>query len=336
MSEEREKVDNGFVEFEREPKVSANVPTAAGNYAEKVQHEKPQEEVSAPHKIDEEENGSIEPQPALSQERHTFKGAQNEKGVKQPKTLVVMGVVSGLVVLGALAGVWAQQVSLKEFVITGNHLARTEAITERINFLLGKTMREVHLAQIEDTLCTLPLIKKVVATKEFPSTIHLRIEERQFVAFTAVGGRLKVVGEDGVLADAEPEFLGKMRLPWLSGFEKVHHNRQGFLALDSAEAKSALELLAALRGRELCRTLIAEVRLTPKELVAFSNEADTRFVFGSDGEYERKLRAFEAFWRQVIVKKGVQQFEYVDLRYDRCVFAKSVQNLKPNFENKRQ
>ncbi|MFN3427658.1 MAG: cell division protein FtsQ/DivIB [Candidatus Thermochlorobacter sp.] len=333
MSEEREKVDNGFVEFEREPKVSATV-SAAGDYAEKVQCEKSQEEVSAPHTIKEEQR--IETQPALSQESKTLKGAQNEKGVKHSKPLVLMGVVGVLVVLGILAGAWSQQVSLHEFVVTGNRLARTEAITERINFLLGKAMREVHLAQIEDTLCTLPLIKKVVATKEFPSTIHLRIEERQFVAFTAVGERLKVVGEDGVLADAEPEFLGKMRLPWLSGFEKVHRTRQGLLVLDSAEAKSALELLAALQQRELCRTLIAEVRLTPKELLVFSNEADTRFVFGCDGEYERMLRYFEAFWKQVIVKKGVQQFEYVDLRYNRCVFAKSVQNLKLNFENQRQ
>lgn len=328
MSEEREKINNGFVEFERESKPSGALP-AAGDYAEKTsQGAAPTQ--SAPEKED------ATAQAALRQQEETPKDAPNEKATKRPKTFVLIGVLGALAALGALAGAWSQQVSLGEFVIMGSRLTRAEAITERLNFMLGKAMREVSLAEIEDTLCAMPLIKKVVATKEFPSAVRLKIIERRFVAFTTVGSRLKVVGDDGVLADAEPEFLGKMRLPWLSGFEKTHRNRQGFLTLDSAEAKSALELLTALQQRELAQMFIAEVRLSSKELLAFSNDADTRFMFGCDGNYERKLAYLEAFWKQVIAKKGAQQLEYVDLRYDKCVFAKSVQNLKSNLENKRQ
>jgi cell division protein FtsQ len=150
--------------------------------------------------------------------------------------------------------------------------------------------------------------------------------ERQFVAFTSIAGRLKVVGDDGVLADAEPEFLGKVRLPWLSGVETVRRNRQGLWALDSAEVAQALQLLAALQQREKSQAMLSEVQVSAKQVVAFSTGANTRFIFGSDGDYERKLDNLETFWKQVVVKKGLQQFEYVDLRYDKCVFAKSIQH----------
>jgi hypothetical protein len=72
--------------------------------------------------------------------------------------------------------------------------------------------------------------------------------------------------------------------------------------------------------------MLSEVQVSAKQVVAFSTGANTRFIFGNDGYYERKLDNLETFWKQVVVKKGLQQFEYVDLRYDKCVFAKSIQH----------
>jgi cell division protein FtsQ len=237
-----------------------------------------------------------------------------------------MGVVGALLTVGILASWWLQHVSLSEFIITGNRWVRADVIAERINFMLGRAMQEVHLAEIEDTLCSTVWIKKAIATKEFPSTIRIQVVERRFVAFTSIAGRLKVVGDDGVLVDAEPEFLGKVRLPWLSGVETVRRNRQGLWALDSAEVAQALQLLAALQQREKSQAMLSEVQVSAKQVVAFSTGANTRFIFGNDGYYERKLDNLETFWKQVVVKKGLQQFEYVDLRYDKCVFAKSIQH----------
>ncbi len=311
MSEQKEqkKVSNRFVELEQEP-VPSPMPTAS-DYAEKYAQETP----SSQEKQGEHDEGSaVEAAPEAPKSM-----------LARPNLFVLLGVVGSLVALGVLASWWVQHVSLSEFVITGNRWVKTETIAERINFLLGKAMREIHLAEIEDTLCSTVWIKKAVATKEFPSTIRIKVVERQFVAFTAIGGRLKVVGDDGVLADAEPEFLGNVRLPWLSGVETVRRNRQGLWALDSAEVAQALQLLAALQQREKSQTMLSEVQVSAKQVVAFSTGANTRFIFGNDGSYERKLDNLEIFWKQVVVKKGLQQFEYVDLRYDKCVFAKSIQ-----------
>ncbi len=312
MSEQKEqkKVSNRFVELEQEPP-SSQMPIAS-DYAEKCA----QETLSSHEKQGEHNEGSaVEAAPEASKSM-----------LARPNLFVLLGVVGALVALGILASWWVEHVSLSEFVITGNRWVKTETIAERINFLLGKAMREIHLSEIEDTLCSTVWIKKAVATKEFPSTIRIRVMERQFVAFTAIGGRLKVVGDDGVLADAEPEFLGKVRLPWLSGVETVRRNRQGLWALDSAEVAQALQLLTALQQREKSQAMLSEVQVSAKQVVAFSTGADTRFIFGKDGHYERKLDNLETFWKQVVVKKGLQQFEYVDLRYDKCIFAKSIQH----------
>jgi cell division protein FtsQ len=309
MSEQKEqkKVSNRFVELEQEP-VPSPMPTAS-DYAEKYTQETP----SSQEKQGEHDEGSAAE-------------ASQKSMLARPNLFVLIGVVGALVALGVLASWWLQHVSLSEFIITGNRWVRADVIAERINFMLGRAMQEVHLAEIEDTLCSTVWIKKAIATKEFPSTIRIQVVERRFVAFTSIAGRLKVVGDDGVLVDAEPEFLGKVRLPWLSGVETVRRNRQGLWALDSAEVAQALQLLAALQQREKSQAMLSEVQVSAKQVVAFSTGANTRFIFGNDGYYERKLDNLETFWKQVVVKKGLQQFEYVDLRYDKCVFAKSIQH----------
>jgi cell division protein FtsQ len=317
MSESKNKVENSFVELGHEPKIS---PTpAVSEYAEKfAQDTSAQQSRGIEHEKNAdglEENG----------EKEWTETAQKNVPTRS-SLLALMGVVGALLTVGILASWWLQHVSLSEFIITGNRWVRADVIAERINFMLGRAMQEVHLAEIEDTLCSTVWIKKAIATKEFPSTIRIQVVERRFVAFTSIAGRLKVVGDDGVLVDAEPEFLGKVRLPWLSGVETVRRNRQGLWALDSAEVAQALQLLAALQQRETSQAMLSEVQVSAKQVVAFSTGANTRFIFGNDGYYERKLDNLETFWKQVVVKKGLQQFEYVDLRYDKCVFAKSIQH----------
>ncbi|MDW8465154.1 MAG: hypothetical protein RML35_02890 [Chloroherpetonaceae bacterium] len=72
--------------------------------------------------------------------------------------------------------------------------------------------------------------------------------------------------------------------------------------------------------------MLSEVKVAPHQLVAFATDANTRFIFGTDGDYERKLDYLETFWKEVIAKKGLRTFEYVDLRYDKRVFAKPIAN----------
>ncbi|MCS7210600.1 MAG: FtsQ-type POTRA domain-containing protein [Chloroherpetonaceae bacterium] len=260
---------------------------------------------------------------------HTDVSALRTAAANAPEPSMVrwaVTAVAGLTMLGILASVWSQHLPLSAFVITGNRLARTEAIEATLSSWLGRELSKVSLAEIEETLQANVLIKRAIATKEFPNTIRVQIVERQFVALTVVSGQLKLVGDDGLLADAEPAFLGSQRLPILSGFETVRRVQRRFWALDSAEVQPALQLLTALQSRALCRAMLSEVKVAPHQLVAFATDANTRFIFGTDGDYERKLDYLETFWKEVIAKKGLRTFEYVDLRYDKRVFAKPIAN----------
>lgn len=297
--------------------------TASGEYVQPPSVKAEPEQESAPASSTVSEGELLEEKAASER---ASDGEVKNAAANRTKYWAAVGAVAALVVIGICAGVWAHHLPLTRFIITGNRLAKVEQLEASLSKWLGKELSRVNLSEIEEALQANVLIKKAVATKEFPDAVRVQLTERTFVALAVVSGHLKLVGDDGLMADVEPRFLGAQRLPMLVGFEKVRRASSQAWALDTAEVQSALELLIALRSRALCRAMLSEVKVEPHQLVAVAADANTRFIFGTDGDYDRKLDYLETFWKEVIAKKGLRQFEYVDLRYRQRVFAKLTEN----------
>jgi cell division protein FtsQ len=250
----------------------------------------------------------------------------NAGAIQTPKTVVFLTVVLGLVAVFVLAKFWTREAELSRFIIQGNTISKTEEITSVASKFIGKKMNEANLSEIIDTVSTLPYIRKVVATKEFPNAIRLRIQERSAVASALIGGRLKLIDEAGFVLSKNEHVLESTRLPLLTGFEKISlDSATGLMMLDSAETASALAFCTALRKTEWAKLLISEVHISSaSQMVAFAASANAKFLF-SGGAHQENLSRFELFWKQVIVKKGVNQFDYVDVRFDGKIFAKEIQ-----------
>jgi cell division protein FtsQ len=194
--------------------------------------------------------------------------------------------------------------------------------------LIGVSMSRVSLQHLEDTMRTLPFIRNVVATKELPDAVRLNVVERSPVALALIGGKLKLIDEDGFVLKSNELVLESGRFPLLTGFQKMKKDSlSGLMRIDSAEVFRAVKFCKALTETRYAKLLISEVNVAkPKEMHALSANGNAKFIFGASDvkQYESKLQSFEAFWKQVIVKKGVRRFEYVDLRYDGKIFAKEM------------
>ncbi|NTW48536.1 MAG: FtsQ-type POTRA domain-containing protein [Chlorobiales bacterium] len=237
--------------------------------------------------------------------------------------VLVIVLVIGFVLVFVLSQLWMKDATLRELVVVGNDVIKTEEVTGQFKDLIGKRMEDVKLSKIESAVGKMNYVGLVVVTKELPGTIRINIEERVPVALAWIGNDLRLIDNNGYVLDYERKALEDERFPMLSGFKKVRNLPNGARRLDSAEVHDAIELLKAVRQTEYARMVLSEVNVSsPSKMYALTSEGHTRFIFGNGGAYDRKLSYLETFWKEVVAKKGVNQFEYVDLRYEGKVFAK--------------
>ncbi|NTV45245.1 MAG: FtsQ-type POTRA domain-containing protein [Chlorobiales bacterium] len=263
-----------------------------------------------------EEAGTEEsPDPVRRWQQKMRKGLSNR--------IIVIVAVIGFVLAFVLSQLWMKDATLRELVVTGNSVIKTEEVTSQFKDLIGTRMEDVKLSEIESRVGKMNYVGRVVVTKELPATIRISIDERVPVALAWIGNDLRLIDNNGYVLDYERKALEDGRFPLLSGFKKIRRLPNGVRRLDSAEVSSGIELLKALRETEYARMVLREVNVSsPSKLYALTSEGKTRFIFGDSGAYERKLGYLETFWKEVVAKKGVGHFDYVDLRYEGRVFAK--------------
>lgn len=289
-----------------------------GTYAEPIKSESQSEAVSEePPALDED-----------AQPQEVF--VRNKSGFKPPKTIVLFVAIAGLIAVFVLSKFWMRESELSRFIVQGNRISKTEEIERVLHRFIGKKMNDVSLSDIVDTLQSLPYIRRVIATKELPDAVRLRVQERQPIAVAVVGKALRLIDEAGFVMSKSESVLESRRLPLLTGFTKINRDSLSTMSkLDSAESANALGFCKALLETKYAKLLIGEVRIVAADqLHAFTAEGEAALIFGNR-DHEEKLNNLEIFWEQVVVKKGLKPFEYVDVRFDGKIFAKEHETINP-------
>ncbi len=255
---------------------------------------------------------------------------RNKSGFKPPKMMVFVVAVVGLIAVFVLSKFWMRESELTRFIVQGNRISKTEEIERALNRFVGMKMNEVSLSDIVDTLQSMPYIRKVIATKELPDAVRLRVQERRPIAIATFGKTLRLIDEAGFVMNKSESVLESTRLPLLTGFTKmVRDSMNAMSKLDSAETANALSFCKALMETKYAKMLVSEVRIAAdNQLHVFTAESEAKVIFGN-GDHEQRLNNFEIFWKQVVVKKGLKPFEYVDVRFDGKIFAKEYETINP-------
>lgn len=290
-----------------------------GSYAEPIESERQAETLNAEEMTAPDEDAQMQ---------GLF--VRNKSGFKPPKMTVFVVSVVGLIAVFVLSKFWIRESELTRFIVQGNRISKTEEIERALNQFIGKKMSDVSLSDIVDTLQSLPHIRKVIATKELPDAVRVRVQERRPIAMAMVGKTLRLIDEAGFVMNKSEVVLESTRLPLLTGFTKIVRDSLSAMGkLDSAESANALAFCKALRDTKYAKMLVSEVRIDDSnKLHAFTAEGQAAVIFGN-GDYEKRLNDFEIFWKQVVVKKGWKPFEYVDVRFDGKIFAKEHETINP-------
>jgi len=215
-------------------------------------------------------------------------------------------LVLGLAVVGGLY--WNSTMTVTNVRFTGNHFV-TQQELENIKVPTGISPDSMDFAQIMNRFEQLSYVQRADISVQPNGNLLVNIQERQPIAMLADGERKIYVDQEGVRL---PIRLGKtVDVPILYGFRAAPITD----TLKSKSFRMTAQFLTSIRNRPASDATISEVAWTHKEgIIALTNQNGVKLIFGK-GDFDTRLRNWEAFYGEVIKQKGIEAMRSIDLRF---------------------
>lgn len=219
-----------------------------------------------------------------------------------------MLLVLGLAVLGGFY--WNRKGKIKDVRYEGFNYVTKEQLQEQAAIPTGIHPDSVDLVSIMQKFEQVPYVKYARLNMEPGGTMVVNVTERTPVALLVQGSNRAYVDADGILL---PQVPGKMYdVPLLYGFRTYPFGD----TLNSGDFKQTGDFLNELQQHKVSDATISEVAWSGNEgIVALTNENGVKLIFGK-GEYVARLRNWEAFYSEIVRKKGMKNIKSVDLRFE--------------------
>jgi len=236
-----------------------------------------------------------------------------------------LGLLLTLVCLIVSANLWKSSLKVSRVTLEGNRIVDANELFQLAQVPRGARIYDVDLKAIQKNLLSQCYVKEAIVERDLPSTINLTVVERSPIALVNIPDFI-YLDEEGVIL---PHSISKelFDLPVLSGLKLGSSMAFGAKIRDT----HALEALQILKGARMVNNemfhLISEIQVrSDGETVFYTAEGGVPIFFGQGNEADKLVR-LEAFWNQVIRERGLQNLQYVDLRYDDQVVVRWSNNV---------
>jgi cell division septal protein FtsQ len=219
--------------------------------------------------------------------------------------------------LAIMAGIyWEMNTTIGEVRFTGNHFTDIQDLSATFEAPIGQHPDSVSYVHVIEAVSTLPYVMNAGIYVDARGRMIISIQERKPLGMLIDGGKRVYFDEHGVKL---PVILEKsVNVPLVHGFRA--DSGAGFL--EGREFEAVRDFLVAAKENEFGWITISEVTYNPGEgVVALSYENGVKLLFGEQS-FETKLRHWEAFYSEIVRKKGIEQFDSVDLRYSNQIVTR--------------
>jgi cell division septal protein FtsQ len=240
-------------------------------------------------------------------QKHTKTKDSATSGSINPLPWIATAIlVLGLAVLGGLH--WSSTVTVNQIQFKGNNFITT-ADLEMVKVPTGIKPDSMDFVEIINRFEQLPYVKRADISVEPNGNLLVTISERQPIALLADGNKKIYVDKEGIRL---PLVLGKtVDIPILYGFSASPMSD----TLKSEAFKRVSNFLTMVHERAVSNATISELAWTQHEgIVALTNQNGVKLIFGK-GDYDRRLRNWEAFYSKIVKQKGINKMRSVDLRF---------------------
>ena len=217
-------------------------------------------------------------------------------------------LVLGLVVLGGIY--WDRTGKVKEIRFEGYEYISLEKLQQQTDIPTGVHPDSLDLTGFISQYEEIDYVKQAGISMEPGGNLTVTITERQPIALLVQGEYRAYVDADGIRLK---RILGKTPgVPILYGFDA----KPATDTLKSEAFKITSRFLQELQKRPASDATVSEVAWSDEEgVIALTNENGVRLTFGK-GEFDKRLRNWEAFYSEVVRQKGISNMQSVDLRFE--------------------
>ena len=216
--------------------------------------------------------------------------------------------VLGLAVMAGLY--WNSTMKVQGVQFEGNDFVSVQDL-QLVEVPTGINPDSMNFGEIRNRFEELPYVKQADISVEPNGTINISITERQPVALLADDKKKIYVDSEGIKLPIVP---GKtVDVPILYGFSATPMGD----TLQSKAFKTVSDFLTAVRSNNVADATISEIAWSSSNdgIVALTNQNGVKLIFGK-GDFDTRLRNWEAFYGEVIKQKGIEKMRSVDLRFE--------------------
>ncbi len=230
-------------------------------------------------------------------------------------------VVGGLMAAGALVSaraVDARLLAVDRVIVQGNHRLTVGEVEAIVSDLRGANLLLVNLGRVQARLLDSPWVASVTLRRVLPSTVDIRIVEREPMAIARLGQQLYLVDDAGTIIDEYGPQHADFDLPIVDGL--ATGTTAGGPAIDPGRAQLTARLLRALAPRPDVRRALSQVDVSrPQNVVVLLGDDPTLLHLG-DEQFLARLQTYLELTPALAERE--RAVEYVDLRFGHRVFIK--------------
>jgi cell division protein FtsQ len=230
--------------------------------------------------------------------------------------------ILGMAVLALSLGgnAWKRDLGVKEIRTCGTVILSASDVAALANIDRSQKLFSVDLDAVRRRVESNPFVRSASVTRDAPGQITIEVRERVPVAALLTDRKLYIDDSACVLPAVKTDLL--FDLPFLTGALPASECVPGH-TVKAPAVREGLALLAAARavGDDLYHE-ISEVHITAEgSLLCYTAESGVPVLFGQ-GSLPEKLVKFDGFWKEYVARQGVQELQYVDLRFEDQVVAR--------------
>ena len=256
-----------------------------------------------------------------------FRRAQVRPPRRRHSWARVLGIVRSVVTLTLLAGgayLLQQQVTqaralhVDRIAVRGNDRLSTGEVLVLLDGLSGQHLLSVDLDHWQRRLLSSRWVGHAALRRVLPSTVEVRLEERQPMAIGRLGADLYLIDAGGHIIDEYGPNYAQFDLPIIDGLGAPPS--AGGAAIDESRADLANRLLASVGRRPALLRRLSQIDVSNARDAVVLLENDTTLVHLGDDQFLERLQSYADL--SSALHDRVPDIEYVDVRFDNQMYVR--------------
>ncbi len=233
---------------------------------------------------------------------------RNSKKTKNSTPLPWVISVLVILCLAVTGGIyWHHSNKVEHIQFTGLHFINPKKLKKQVNIPTGIKADSLDYAAIRKKLKAAPYVQNARFNMSPSGTLTINITERSPIALLIDGSKRAYVDKYGIFLPIRPG--NPANVPLLYGFSLTAKK-------DTTKAfKQTIDFLTDLHQNKAADATISGVAWkAARGVIALTNSNGVKVIFGKGG-FAKRLRNYDAFYRVVVRKEGINQFHSIDLRF---------------------